>query len=67
MAERERIRLGNGVSLYREFETWSVEVSRGGKRCRWSLRTRKRGEARVSAGKVRHFNAAVAASYSAAP
>lgn len=50
MAERERVRLGAGVSIYREYEAWSLEVCRDHKRVRKSLKTRDRGEAIMKAG-----------------
>src|SRR5262245_45936651 len=54
MAEREgeRTWLGDGVSIYREYETWMVEVRWRGERRRWSLKTRDRGGAVMKAGNI---------------
>lgn len=49
MAERERISLGNGVALFRQYETWSIEVCRDRRRIRKSLRTKDKAEALMNA------------------
>lgn len=50
--EKERISLGDGIAVFRQYETWIVEVCRKGRRIRKSLGTRDKGEALAMATKL---------------
>lgn len=50
--ERERVSLGDGVSIYRQYNTWSLEIHQSHKRDRSSLGTKEKGVALMIASNV---------------
>jgi hypothetical protein len=52
MAERERIRLGDGVSIFRQHRTWILDLGRRGRRIRASLVTPDTRQATASPTKL---------------
>lgn len=52
MAERERLSLGDGIAVFRQYRTWIIEIYRHGKRIRGSLETRDKGKAVMMAGAI---------------